>query len=166
MLNRAGAVPAGRAAALGDALAGLPPWPRAVLPSADGRVALDRVLEALAADDGPGIARRTLRPPRGLAGVHDAAWRWPAERAWDRGRLQAALDGLAGDGGALRACGLLRAKGVFRTARAWYGWQWVDGTGGWQETDWRSDSRQEVLALRPVDPQMVDDALRTAATGG
>jgi len=167
VLNRAGAVPDGRADALADALAGLPPWPRTVIPSADGRAPLARVLEALGADAGPGLLRRALRPPRGLDGVHDAAWRWSPEQVWDRGRLYDALDALAGDGGALRACGLLRAKGVFRTSRAWYGWQWVDGAGGhWQETGWRADSRLEVLALRPIDPQMVDEALRTAQGGG
>lgn len=166
VLNRARPEDAAETAALAGRLAGLPPWPRAVIPTADGRVPLDDVLAALAADTDPGMMRRSLRPPAALAGVHDAGWRWPAERLWDRARLQAALLSLAGDGGTLRACGLLRAKGVFRTSRAWYGWQWVDGRVDWQESAWRSDSRLEVLALRPIDPQMVDNALRAAVSAG
>jgi hypothetical protein len=54
---------------------------------------------------------------------------------------------------------LLRVKGVFRTERAWYGWQWVDGKTAWAETAWRADNRLEVIAIRQFDPKMVDKAL-------
>ena len=95
-----------------------------------------------------------------------AGWRWPASVAFDRSRLQPALDALAAADGPLRACGLLRGKGVFRTSRAWYAWQWVDGRARWDETAWRADSRLEVLTARPIDLQAVDDALRAVVATG
>ena len=166
VLNRAGALPAGEADTLAATLAGLPPWPRAVLPTSDGRVGLAAVLaatdEAGPAAQLPGPTRRS--PPDGDARA--TGWRWPPEARFDRARLLAALEALAGPAGPWRACGLLRAKGVFRTGRAWYGWQWVDGRVDWRETAWRADSRLEVLAKSPIDPQMVDQALRAAAMTG
>ena len=101
-----------------------------------------------------------------VAGAVAAGWRWPPTAGFDRARLQAALDALAAPDGPWRACGLLRAKGVFRTERAWYGWQWVDGRVDWRETAWRSDSRLEVLAGTAIDPQVVDRTLRAAAATG
>jgi G3E family GTPase len=50
VLNRAEAVGRDAAAALGERLSALPPWPRAVLPTASGVVPLGRVLAALDAD--------------------------------------------------------------------------------------------------------------------
>ena len=76
------------------------------------------------------------------------------------------LEALAAPGGALRACGLLRAKGVFRTPRAWYAWQWVEGASDWRETAWRADSRFELLAQRAIDPDMVENEVRAAAWKG
>jgi len=166
VLNRA---PPGAGAAadpLAQRLAALPPWPRPVLTAPDGAVPLERVLAALADGTGPGLTPRRLGLPKGMGGVHDESWQWPAGLCFDRSRLEAALAELAGPAGALRACGLLRAKGVFRTARAWYGWQWSDGEAGWQETAWRVDSRLEVLAMGPFDPQMVESRLRAAAWAG
>jgi len=166
VLNRAGRPRDPAAEALAGRLAALPPWPRVVLATSDGAVPLDRMLAALSADTASAFAPRPLRPPKGMPGVHDGSWRWPAGLRFDRARLEAELAALAGPDGALRACGLLRAKGVFRTGRAWYGWQWADGAAGWQETAWRADSRLEVLALEPLDPQMVDRRLRTAVSTG
>jgi G3E family GTPase len=224
VLNRADALPPGEADALAAALAALPPWPRAVLPTADGTVALAAVLAAgedttaaggpaatpgcpgaageravgeaarPAAADGstaagpaettaprfvaaappptPDEPAATLPEPMrwqrtdDAAGAAAAGWWWPAAAAFDRARLQAALDALAAPDGPLRACGLLRGKGVFRTERAWYGWQWVDGRADWHETAWRADNRLEVLARTPIDPQVVDQALRAAASKG
>ena len=99
-------------------------------------------------------------------GVTAAGWRWAPDAVFDRAALEAALDGLAAPGGALEAAGALRAKGVFRTGRAWYAWQWTDGRRGWDETAWRADSRFEILANGSIDPQVVDTALRTAASKG
>jgi G3E family GTPase len=162
VLNRAGALPAGEVAALAAALAALPPWPRTVLATADGRVAIG----ALSAPDAAEPASAPIRRPAAEADARSVAWWWPAGVAFDRTRLRAALDGLAAPGGPWQAHGLLRAKGVFRTEREWYGWQWADGRVDWRETAWRADSRLEVLAKSPVDPQMVDAALRTAVTAG
>jgi G3E family GTPase len=196
VLNRAGDLPAADAAALAEALAALPPWPRTVLPTADGHVALAAIraagqggADAGVADAGvaganpwdaapPYAAPPDAAPPDAPAGsapptpmrwqradadASATGWWWPAGAAFDRARLRAALDALAGPDGPWRACGLLRAKGVFRTEREWYGWQWVDGRVDWRETAWRADNRLEVLARSPIDPQMVDRALRAAA---
>ncbi len=205
VLNRAAAVGGDEARALGERLAALPPWPRAILPTESGVVPLDRVLAALEADrplcgdrllggdvllGGGEAGRHGLAAPAGLrpafpaprddrsagpralfwqraeAGAAAAGWWWPGAVLFERQALRAALDGLAGPGGALSACGLLRAKGVFRTERAWYAWQWVNGLARWDETAWRSDSRFELLVETPIHPQMVDDALRAAVRKG
>ena len=221
VLNRADALPPGEADALAAALGALPPWPRAVLATADGTVPLAAVLAAAeaatvaqgaattpggpgaageravgkatrpAAADGPAAAgtaaprhvpaaspptpgepAATLPEPMRwrrtdpAVGAAAAGWWWPAAAAFDRARLQAALDALAAPDGPLRACGVLRGKGVFRTERAWYGWQWVDGRAVWHETAWRADNRLEILARTPIDPQVVDQALRAAASKG
>jgi G3E family GTPase len=214
VLNRAAAVAPDAAARLAGQLGAAAPWPRPVLPTADGTVPLAEVLAALAHDapeafpatdprpaaaadpaagpaadpapapdpvDAPAEVAPAPDPVGAPAEVaparplhwHRAApeavadgWWWPGGVEFDRGRLQAALEALAGPGGAARACGLLRAKGVFRTARAWYAWQWVDGGSDWQESAWRADSRLEVLAQRPVDPDMFENALRAAARKG
>jgi G3E family GTPase len=208
VLNRAGAVAPDEAGALARTLAGLPPWPRAVIPAPTGEMPLETVLDALAGDEASGATGATgatgavgtvhaaeggamvgvvgtieaalgEAPPataslpaamhwrRAEPGVAEASgWWWPATAAFDRRRLQAALDALAGPGGPLQACGLLRGKGVFRTERAWYAWQWVDGVAAWSETAWRADSRFEILAERATDPQMVERRLRSAAAAG
>jgi G3E family GTPase len=127
----------------------------------------------------PGVAAPGEAPPaaapmpramhwrRAEPGVAEACgWWWPAAAAFDRRRLQAEIEALAGPGGPLQACGLLRGKGVFRTERAWYAWQWVDGVAAWSETAWRADSRFEVLAERAPDPQMIERRLRSAAAEG
>jgi hypothetical protein len=166
VLNRVAEVPPARVADLAARLAAAPPWPRPVLATADGTLPLGEVLRALdAADAGPGSAGPAV--PRGAdPAVASAGWRWPAAVAFDRARLSAALDALAAPGGPLRACGLLRGKGVFRTERAWYAWQWVDGRSDLRESAWRADSRLEVLAERRFDPQVVDQAVRAAVRKG
>jgi hypothetical protein len=111
-------------------------------------------------------APRALFWQRAEAGAAAAGWWWPGAVLFERQALRAALDGLAGPGGALSACGLLRAKGVFRTERAWYAWQWVNGLARWDETAWRSDSRFELLVESAIHPQVVDDALRAAVRKG
>ncbi|MFM1991237.1 MAG: hypothetical protein RJA99_4194 [Pseudomonadota bacterium] len=217
VLNRAAEGPAADTAALSERLAALPPWPRPVLATADGRVPLARVLAALdaieepdaavaAAAGGPAApsaptaaptaartpttrpasnappapdeastpAARAVAPPEPLrwrrtdpaSGIASAGWWWPADACFDRGALRAALDALGAPGGPLDAGGALRAKGVFRTPRAWYAWQWTEGCCAWDETAWRADSRFEFLANGSIDPQMVDTALRTAVSKG
>jgi len=123
-----------------------------------------------AAEAVPGVAREMPRPlhwQRAEPGVAQASgWWWPATAGFDRRRLQEVLAQLSGPGGPLQACGLLRGKGVFRTERAWYAWQWVDGVAAWSETAWRADSRLEILVKQAADPQMVEQRLRSAALKG
>lgn len=195
VLNRTAGIDADRLAALAGSLGGLPPWPRPVLPTATGRVPLARVLVALetldamqgpeaagtvpqpsaaASDDiapfagvlrGPGVFAPRTRPSA-AAPVGSAARRWSPDTVFERPALQAALAALVAPDGPLQGCGLLRGKGVFRTERAWYGWQWVDGRVDWQESAWRADNRVELLANGSIDPQAVDIALQPAVSKG
>ena len=168
VLNRTAGLDADALAALAQSLGGLPPWPRPVLPTATGRVPLARVLAALEAVDAvqdPGVFAPPTRPAA-AAPVRSAARRWSPDTVFDRPALQAALDAMVAPDGPLRGCGLLRGKGVFRTGRAWYGWQWVDGRVDWQESAWRADSRVELLANGSIDAQVVDIALRAAVSKG
>jgi len=155
VLNRCGS--GGSAAPLAARIAGMPPWPAEVLTTADGTVSLEAVDAALDTLEADPVV------PDGPTALHR---RWPAVDLFDRARLMATLDGLIAPGGALRAQGVVRGCGVFRTGRAWYGWQWADGRSDWNETAWRADSRLEVLVQRPVDPQVVDRALQTAMEKG
>jgi G3E family GTPase len=167
VLNRTAGLDPAAAAALADRLAGLGPWPRPVLPTATGRIPLADVLAAL--DDVEPTAAGTACPttrPGPPAPVGSAARRWSPDTRFDRPALQAALAAMVAPEGPLRDRGLLRGKGVFRTERAWYAWQWVDGRSDWQETAWRTDSRVELLANGSIDPQVVDIALRAAVSKG
>ena len=175
VLNRADAVGADAARTMADALAGLPPWPRAVLPTGSGRLPLAAVLAALdapppavsgtGADDGVRTDARPSAMPPASSAASVARW-WPASVGFDRMRLQPAIAALTAPDGPLRAHGLLRGKGVFRTERAWYAWQWVDGQSRWDETAWRADNRLELIAKTPIDPRVVDTALQTAFERG
>jgi G3E family GTPase len=148
---------AGKASSTGEASGPGDPAPlRDPPPAADPR----------SGSDPPGPLPEPMRWQRTDADAAAAGWWWPADAAFDRAALAAALDALVAPGGPLQACGLLRGKGVFRTARAWYAWQWVDGRSHWAETAWRADNRLEVLAQRVIDPQVVDVALRAAAPQG
>jgi G3E family GTPase len=179
VLNRVDEVGTDVARGMADALAGLPPWPRPVLPTGSGRLPLAAVLAALdaspsaaPADDAEDRARTDARPSAGPSGTPAASsaasvarW-WPASVGFDRMCLQPAIAALTAADGPLRAHGLLRGKGVFRTERAWYAWQWVDGQSRWDETAWRADSRLELIAKTPIDPRVVDNALQAAFRRG
>jgi G3E family GTPase len=174
VLNRTAGLDAAALAALAQSLGGLPPWPRPVLPTATGRVPLAQVLASLEdVEARPGTdaqpspeAAETVPQPSAAAPVRSAARRWSPDTVFDRPALQAALGTMVAPDGPLRGCGLLRGKGVFRTERAWYGWQWVDGRVDWQESAWRADSRVELLANGSIDAQVVDIALRAAVSKG
>ncbi len=100
------------------------------------------------------LTRRSFVPLLGAwrlqqqgTGLQSVGWRWPASVQFDRRRLQTAL---AGDW--LGGAPALRAKGVFRTEREWYGWQLDDtdeignvDSSTWQATAYRRDNRVEIL---------------------
>jgi G3E family GTPase len=164
VLNRTAGLDPGTVEALAGRLAALPPWPRPVLSTPTGRVPLAQVLAALDMADAAGRGAVSGRAA-GLP-ARSASSRWPAATLFDRPALQSGLEALVAPDGPLQAAGLLRGKGVFRTERAWYAWQWVDGRSDWQETAWRTDSRVELLANGSIDPQVVDIALRAAVSKG
>jgi hypothetical protein len=133
--------------------------------------------EAVPPDAGPAAAAPTgpvpatpaaepMRWQRSEPGAASSGWWWPPAAAFDRARLLVALDTLVAPGGPLVDAGLLRGKGVFRTERAWYAWQWSGGRTDVRESAWRADSRLELLAQRPIDPQVVDQAVRAAVPKG
>ncbi|HYF59236.1 MAG TPA: GTP-binding protein, partial [Burkholderiaceae bacterium] len=62
VLNRAGEARDEAAGSLGERLAELPPWPRAVIATASGEVALERVLAAMGEGDGRGLGEGTAVP--------------------------------------------------------------------------------------------------------
>ncbi|ATJ82713.1 CobW family GTP-binding protein [Halomonas beimenensis] len=63
-------------------------------------------------------------------------WRWHPDEAFDRGALLDCLDGLAGE---------LRLKGVFRTGAGWMAVNRVHGHETPTPSEWRRDSRLEVI---------------------
>lgn len=144
----------------GAEAAGTVPQPSAAAAAAD-----DAAVPFAGVLRGPGVfASRSLSAA--TVPVRSAACRWSPDAVFDRPALQAALGALVAPDGPLRDRGLLRGKGVFRTERAWYGWQWVDGRVDWQESAWRADSRVELLANGSIDPQVVENALQAAASKG
>ncbi len=100
---------------------------------------------------------QTVRPAGYVLG-----WCGPARWVFERRRLQALWAAWSSPTSPLRAYGLLQAQGGFRTARAWYGWQWPAGGVVPQEIVWRADNRLELLAESPIDPQIVEVALQSA----
>jgi G3E family GTPase len=135
-------------------IAACSPWPPAILPA-------DAACPIHAPETWP--LALTLHPSPVDGRMIDALrsrWWWPADQVFDRRELHQALEVLARDG--LRAHGLLRMTGVFRTARAWYRWCAEGDTHRWAETSWRTDNRLEAIAMRRFDPQMVIKALQGA----
>jgi hypothetical protein len=125
-------------AALAAHLSGAPPWPRALIRTADGTVPWDAIQAAHDA---------VLAGPKGACILQ-----WAPEVCFDRRRLRALLDAAVAPGGAWQMAGLREAQGVFRTERAWYAWRSDGRAIAWRETDWRLESRLLVLADRAPDP--------------
>lgn len=97
----------------------------------------DVVSGVLASAAGAGAASEGAPTRRFDAGVLLVSWRWPPERVFERLRVRPACDRAAG------ARGLLRARGVWRTAREWYGCELRAGEATWAPSAWRRDSRLE-----------------------
>jgi G3E family GTPase len=135
-------------ALLAERLASLSPWPPRVLAAAAST--------AGPADDAAPLALDALNAPDEPDAPAEA-WRWPAETVFDRRRLEQALAALQAPEGPLRAHGLLRMTGAFRTSRAWYR---TDG-GSLAETAWRTDSRFQAIAIRRFNPQVVTEVLES-----
>jgi hypothetical protein len=145
--------------AVADAIAALSPWPPSILPADAGCPISAPETWPLAVE-----SHRSVADGR-MIELHRLRWQWPADRIFDRRTLERALQGLAGAdaAGSLRAHGLLRMDGVFRTARTWYRWQATEATTRWEETSWRIDNRLEAIAIRRFDPQVVIEALQGAS---
>ena len=136
VLNRASDGPA--SAALAARLSGGSPWPRALIPTADGTVPWHTIQAA------------PHSVPAGPKGA--CILQWAPDLCFDRRRLRGLLDDAVTPGGAWHSAGLREAQGVFRTERAWYAWRSDGRSIDWRETDWRLESRLLVLADRSPDP--------------
>jgi hypothetical protein len=143
LLRHAGA---GMGEGLGGAVAALSSWPPQVVVLDES---WDEPLGSPPADS----------PIDSSGEGHLEHWGWPPETVFDRRRLAQVLDSFEGEGGVLRAHGLLRMTGAFRTSRAWYR---CDGGGHWAETAWRADNRLQTIANRRFNPQLVTEALESA----
>lgn len=115
-----------------------PPWPRALIKTADGTVPWNAIRAAHDA------------VPAGPKGA--CILQWAPEVCFDRRRLRALLDAAVASGGVWQMAGLRQAHAVFRTERAWYAWRWDGRAIDWRESDWRLESRLLVLADRSPDP--------------
>lgn len=154
VLNRAGRLAEARRAALVCRLADAPPFGRAVEATDDGRAVWTRGVDRMRGLD-PSCDIDRNRGVDRAGGVHEAAgaaasparqpveWRWPADRIFDRPRLQALIAGWPA------RLPLSRAIGVFRTERDWYQWRF-DGSGvSWEASAYRLESRLQLY----VDPE-------------
>ncbi|MBX3612929.1 MAG: hypothetical protein KF786_05120 [Burkholderiaceae bacterium] len=142
VLNRADQLAEARRAALVRRLADAPPFGRAVEVTDDGQSAWTRGV-----DPGSGLDRtRGLDEPAGAPGTpasQPVQWRWPADRIFDRPRLQALIAAWPA------RLPLSHAIGVFRTERDWYQWRF-DGSGvSLEASAYRLESRLQLY----VDPQ-------------
>jgi hypothetical protein len=69
-------------------------------------------------------------------------WRWHPSQRFDRARVEAWLGTLA----------WRRAKLVLHTPDGWYSANALDGTApDWRTSEWRRDSRLELIFTRPQD---------------
>lgn len=158
VLNRAGRLAEARRAALVRRLADAPPFGRAVEVTHDCRAAWTRGLGQRCGLEQPsGFDRiRGLEPARGpreavgapgTPATRPVEWHWPAERIFDRPRVQALSVAWPA------RLPLSRAIGVFRTERDWYQWR-LDGPGAsWEASAYRLESRLRLY----VDPNCPGD---------
>lgn len=168
VLNRAGRLADPRRAALLRRLAEAPPFGRAVDATDDGRAPWRPTPDVeLPRPDRAGRERPEpdLWKPEIVYGERTVTvqWRWPADRVFDRARLQAqaaawpARFGLAG------------AAGVFRTERDWYLWRLDPPASHWEACAWRLDNclrlafdPARLAALGPAGLARIDAALADA----
>lgn len=82
-------------------------------------------------------------------------WRWHPSQCFDPQRLQAFL----------QAWPWRRAKGVIHSTRGWQSFNGLDGEmQDWQPSDWRKDSRIELIFEQTQPQQVLKDALRDCRT--
>ena len=80
-----------------------------------------------------------------------AGWRWHPSRLFDLNRLQSWLDSLD----------WRRAKLVVRTKEGWFSTNSVDNSiEHWKSSEWRSDSRIELIFDRLQNPELLKSGLR------
>ncbi|TRX73770.1 CobW family GTP-binding protein [Pseudomonas mangiferae] len=98
-------------------------------------------------------------PSRPLCQVQDApegwsiGWRWHPQVRFDRGRLAAWLGTLS----------WRRAKLVVREADGWWSANALDGAAlAWRPSEWRRDSRLELIFTRPQDASALTAGLEAA----
>lgn len=142
VLNRAGRLAEARRVALVRRLADAPPFGRAVEATDDRRAAWTHGVDQASGLE-PARGPRDPAGAPGTAATQPMEWRWPADRIFDRPRLQALAAAWAA------RMPLARGIGVFRTERDWYQWRF-DGSGvSWEASAYRLESRLQLY----VDPQ-------------
>ena len=142
VLNRAGQLAEARRAALVRRLTDAPPFGRAVEVTDDGRAAWMRGIDQAGGLDRARGSREASGAP-GIPAPRPAEWRWPADRIFDRARLQTLAAAWAA------RLPLARAVGVFRTERDWYQWR-LDGSDiSWEASAYRLENRLQLY----LDPQ-------------
>lgn len=102
-----------------------------------------------------------IDPFRPVISVHNQqegwsiGWRWHAERIFEPGKLKAWLSTID----------WRRAKGIIRLGDNWESFNAVDNVmPEWQPTEWRKDSRLELIFTRPQDRRMLEQGLRECLT--
>jgi hypothetical protein len=163
VLNRAGRLAEARRAALVRRLADAPPFGRAVEATDDGRAAwtcglgqargLDQpcgVDEASGLDRARGVDGAAGAP--GTPAAQPVEWRWPADRIFDRPRLQVLAAGWPA------RLPLSRAVGVFRTERDWYQWRLDESGVFWEASAYRLENRLQLC----LDPQRLGEVTASA----
>lgn len=163
VLNRAGQLAGARRAALARRLADAPPFGRAVEATDDGRAEWTSGLDETRGLDrtwrrdrtcGRDQARRldeAAGAPGGPA-AQPVAWHWPADRIFDRPRLEALAAGWPA------RLPLSRAAGVFRTERDWYQWRLDESGVCWEASAYRLENRLQFC----LDPQRSTEVTASA----
>jgi hypothetical protein len=92
-----------------------------------------------------------------MRAVHNQAdswsigWRWHPERIFDLDKLR----------GFLSTTSWRRAKGVIHAVDKWVSINAVDNViPQWQASEWRRDSRLELIFVQPQDEGMLDQLMR------
>ncbi|NIF18879.1 CobW family GTP-binding protein [Pantoea sp. Cy-639] len=90
-------------------------------------------------------------------GGWSVGWRWHPSQRFDSGRLQAFLE----------AWQWRRAKGVIHSEQGWQSFNGLEGQfPGWQASEWRKDTRLELIFAEPAPLAALQDGLAACRLDG